>query len=194
MRGSPAECDSPQQELRERPGSLSNWPLKLAGPPLRPFENETTIRLVARTKDSRDGKNQPSRSDGTGVLIILSSEIAGKSGVHTLNSVPTNQESLAEFILLRWDQLDELADLLAAESRERSTWTVDASLLGRALTKIADRRLRLLASYISFCRDRDSARRDHDKIPVYKVANKVVINANTVSSRKGWWALVSLRS
>src|SRR5207248_4177680 len=55
---------------------------------LRPFENETAIRLNTRPEDSRDGGDQPTRPDRSGVLGVPRSEIGRKPGVHALYSVP----------------------------------------------------------------------------------------------------------
>jgi len=55
---------------------------------LRPFQNETAVCLRTRPEDSRDGGDQPTRSDRTRVLGVRGSEIGRKPCVHALYAVP----------------------------------------------------------------------------------------------------------
>jgi ATPase family associated with various cellular activities (AAA) len=66
---------------------------------------------------------------------------------------------LAKFVLLRWDQLDELAVLLNKVNIPH----IDDRLMTNALREIADRKLRLRAPYMDFVDDLMYPRRDVDK-------------------------------
>lgn len=76
---------------------------------------------------------------------------------------------LAKFILLRWDQMDELASLIAARLSETSGTEVDSRVLKAALKGIKDRRLETVGTYLDFLRDKTFERRDHERSSVYLI-------------------------
>ncbi len=55
---------------------------------LRPFENQAAIGLRPRSKDSRDGRDEPARADGASVVRIVGAEEGGQPSVQALNSIP----------------------------------------------------------------------------------------------------------
>ena len=69
-------------------------------------------------------------------------------------------DRLAKFVLLRWDQLDELASNLQTSA---GTLRVDEEVMKRALNAIADRKLLERAPYVDFVNDLDRQGRDFDK-------------------------------
>jgi len=84
----------------------------------------------------------------------------------------TATEMLSIFFLLRWDQINELADniaTIATRVNEIGRWYVGEELVAGALSDMCDRRLRGVKPYSDFVKDRGYARRDHDKHPVYRV-------------------------
>lgn len=76
--------------------------------------------------------------------------------------------TLAKFLLLRWDQLDELAYLLG-NSCLTSSCRVSAGKLEDALGSIRDPRLSHLAPYIEYFDDLTYGRRDYSKTRVWKL-------------------------
>lgn len=67
---------------------------------------------------------------------------------------------LAKFVLLRWDQLSELAQHLASAASVKPLSVVDAKRLSDALARIADQRLSKLQTYRDYLRDLQYSRRD----------------------------------
>jgi hypothetical protein len=76
---------------------------------------------------------------------------------------------LAKFVLLRFDQMDELASLLAPRPGRRSLLTVDSEQLTEALINISDNRLSKLQTYVDYLRHAGYARRDFQRKPVFSV-------------------------
>lgn len=83
----------------------------------------------------------------------------------------SEDEMLAKFMLLRWDELDELSVRLCAILD--STSTVDATLLRTALSKVNDGKWRTLGEYLKFEEDQKYQRRDYGKINLWKVEDPV---------------------
>jgi hypothetical protein len=81
---------------------------------------------------------------------------------------------LAKFVLIRWDQLEELAHaLLRLVRRSRSSRLVlDGPMLKSALRELADARLKHYGPYIDFQRDRARSGRDFGKDVVWLVAGR----------------------
>ena len=78
-----------------------------------------------------------------------------------------DNDLLAKFFLLRWDQLDELAFYLnppGSQSRD-----INAGTLSAALKQIRDRNLAVGRPYIEFMSDVKYSRRDFDKYQVWSV-------------------------
>jgi hypothetical protein len=80
---------------------------------------------------------------------------------------------LAKFILLRWDQIEELASRIATLSRGAKPIMLGPDLMSLALDKIADDRLTRLQTYLDYLIDSKQARRDFQRKPVYSVRNFV---------------------
>lgn len=76
-----------------------------------------------------------------------------------------DSDVLAKFVLLRWDQLDELAFQLRAAG---GTKIIDEATMKRALGAIGDQKLRLKAPYLEFLADLKYPRRDFDKELVWR--------------------------
>ncbi len=79
------------------------------------------------------------------------------------------EHQLAKFILLRWDQLDELAVQIQQVAPKRGTIIVNQGVLSDGLERIVDHRLGLLATYRAYNSDSKQARRDFQRKPVFEV-------------------------
>jgi len=77
---------------------------------------------------------------------------------------------LAKFILLRWDQIDELISHIE-NAAPKGRIIVNRELLTTALARVADHRLGLLATYSDYINDAKQARRDFQRKPVFLVQN-----------------------
>lgn len=79
---------------------------------------------------------------------------------------------LAKFVLLRWDQIEELACRLGSldDARAQSI-KITATNLSLALQRITDRRLSKLQAYFSYLDDITYSRRDFQRKPVYEVVD-----------------------
>jgi shikimate kinase len=76
---------------------------------------------------------------------------------------------LAKFLLLRWDQIEELAVRLIKVADGRQISDITAELLASALKLIGDRNLSLRRPYIEFLSDTSYPRRDYDKYLVWEI-------------------------
>jgi hypothetical protein len=76
---------------------------------------------------------------------------------------------LAKFILLRWDQIEELASQIADLSKGAKSIVLNPVLMSSALDEIADDRLKRLQTYLDYLVDSNQARRDFQRKPVYSV-------------------------
>ncbi len=91
-------------------------------------------------------------------------ERAGKSSACEADRNAALEDNvLAKFVLLRWDQLDELAYHLGSGAA-----AVDEDAIKVALGRIADQKLMRRAPYIEFMEDLQYARRDFDKELVWR--------------------------
>ena len=69
--------------------------------------------------------------------------------------------SIAKFVLLRWDQLVELAHILVRQSRKRQKQVrIDTPTLKHALKEFGDSRLKTYAPFVDFLTDRGRTGRD----------------------------------
>jgi hypothetical protein len=82
-----------------------------------------------------------------------------------------DSEALAKFMLLRWDELDELAVRLC--EKIGSARSVNRSLVQSALGDVRDGRWRMLGEYLKFAEDQKFQRRDYGKINLWKVAKPI---------------------
>ena len=80
---------------------------------------------------------------------------------------------LAKFILLRWDQIEELAFHVARLSNGTQSIMLDSNVMSLALDQIADDRLKRLQTYLDYLIDSKQVRRDFQRKPVYSVRNFV---------------------
>jgi hypothetical protein len=78
---------------------------------------------------------------------------------------------LAKFVLLRWDQLEELAHILlrVARSKRPQRLVLDGPTLKSALKEITDPRLKQYGPYMEFLKDRARSGRDFGKDVVWLV-------------------------
>ena len=93
--------------------------------------------------------------------------ITGKQPADELHE----EHLLAKFVLLRWDQLEELAHILlrlAPSSRTRPV-VLDGPMLKSALKEVADPRLKQYRTYIDFLEDRSRSGRDFGKDIVRRI-------------------------
>ncbi len=76
-----------------------------------------------------------------------------------------HEHLLAKFILLRWDQLEELAHMLLRMARKNkpARLAVDAAMLKVALADVGDQRLKHYGPYVDFLKDRARSGRDFGK-------------------------------
>jgi SpoVK/Ycf46/Vps4 family AAA+-type ATPase len=79
---------------------------------------------------------------------------------------------LAKFVLLRHDELNELAYRLASQLKETSSAQkiVTIRVLGQALDQVADTEWRKNKSYLDYVRDTRSERRDYQMLNVWEVS------------------------
>jgi adenylate kinase family enzyme len=91
---------------------------------------------------------------------------AGKVLDHDTNrDAPLDScDVLAKFVLLRWDQLEELSFQLRATGQDE----IDEPAMTQGLSKIADQKLLLKAPYVEFVEDLKYPRRDFDKELVWR--------------------------
>ena len=95
------------------------------------------------------------------------SAVCRRTGVAPDGEMLLNGEELAQFKLIRWDQLPEVAELLV---NDHKNWTdISADALGVALNSIHDAELKRVASYLRFAKDETYARRDFERTPVYEI-------------------------
>ena len=81
-----------------------------------------------------------------------------------------DEHLLAKFVLLRWDQLEELAHILlrvVRNNKRPSRLVLDIPTLKSALKEISDARLKVYAPYVSFIKDRTRIGRDFGKDVVW---------------------------
>ena len=83
--------------------------------------------------------------------------------------LPLGEAQLAKFVLLRWDQIEELACALASRAPSGKAFEVDAGCLSTALRDIRDQRLSRLQTYLDYLDDVKYARTDFQRKPVFKV-------------------------
>jgi ATPase family associated with various cellular activities (AAA) len=90
--------------------------------------------------------------------------------------LPLNPDlALAKFVLLRFDELYELANRLAEMLADRSSvpTTISTPMLKDALKLISDTEWRKNKSYHDYLRDTRSERRDHQMLNVWEVRSKI---------------------
>jgi hypothetical protein len=122
-------------------------------------------RLHVRLKDVRITVTQLEVEDALQQLKSL------QWGSSSVEAALPEEGQLAKFVLLRWDQLDELAYQLAPSTPPAGTFEVDARSLANALKLIKDRRLSRLQTYLDYLDDLEYARRDFQRKPVFEVRN-----------------------
>ena len=76
---------------------------------------------------------------------------------------------LAKFLLLRWDQLEELAATIAKSSKVKRLKSVDVGLLKKALQEMPDPFLDKASSYVRYLKSEKYERRDYSKLIVWEV-------------------------
>jgi hypothetical protein len=79
------------------------------------------------------------------------------------------KQSLAKFLLIRWDQLDELAANITRAVREHGLQRVDIKSLNTALQQMSDPFLDEALPYIRYLRSVEYERRDFSKAIVWQV-------------------------
>ena len=97
--------------------------------------------------------------------LILTTRISTRT-INSMKSIIS-----AKFVLLRWDQMNELAFHLNALAAGAGTdFRVDEKLLCEALKRVGDRNLNARGPYIEFFADVSYPRRDYDKYQVWSVS------------------------
>ena len=102
------------------------------------------------------------------------------SGVVDKDLPPESQR--AKFLLLRWDQIDELAYRLSSGRPPDKPLMVDSERLSDALTKIADHRLSSVQTYRDYIDASRHAGRDFQRRRVYRVLGL----PDSAALPKGW--------
>ncbi len=92
---------------------------------------------------------------------------------------------LAKFVLLRYDELDELANRLALILRRESSKTISHEILSKALREVADSEWRKRKSYLDYFRDTRSERRDYEMVNVWQVSGDVNSSVPDVREANG---------
>ena len=121
-------------------------------------------------------------------------ERAAKSAAETMKEknnafVFREHERIAQFPLLRWDQLPELALRLIAKAEPRKR-TIDEQLLQAALEAMKDKRLANPDAFVSFVNDSKQDRRDFRQFPCWEVCGVdegIVPSARLRHVRDRWW-------
>jgi hypothetical protein len=114
--------------------------------------------------------------------VMVEMRITASDAKRELDSMPRSPDGslgelhdehlLAKFILLRWDQLDELAHILIRAVQRRtnvSKLLIDVPTLKSALREVSDNRLKEYAPYAEFIDDRYRVGRDFGKDVVWLV-------------------------
>jgi hypothetical protein len=100
--------------------------------------------------------------------------------------------ALAKFALLRHDELDELAYLLASILKNRSPLPtrISSEILTAALKEVADSEWRKNKSYLDYLRDTRSERRDYQMLNVWEVEINTKVSAPEIreANRLTWLA------
>ena len=120
-------------------------------------------KLTAATLERR-----VTRSEVDGVLVQLEQFAGG--GRKPEAQLPREMRS-AKLVLLRYDQLEELATEIFRLSAGADPIVLDLVLLSEALDRIADDRLKRLQTYLDYLVDSKQVRRDFQRRPVYSVRN-----------------------
>lgn len=101
---------------------------------------------------------------------------------------------LAKFLLLRWDQLDELGYRLARQidSAKVTSCAIDSTKMKSALKGIEDPRLREYKTYQTFLSDRDRGMRDFGKETVWRIVGtppqqKAFASSIRAAQSKNWY-------
>jgi hypothetical protein len=118
------------------------------------------------------GLDSKTRVDVRVTAAQVQKEIDSISGESDPKQELHDEHLLAKFVLLRWDQLEELAHILLRVARSNkmgSRLVLDVQTLKSALKEIADTRLKEYAPYLSFLRDRARSGRDFGKDVVWLV-------------------------
>jgi hypothetical protein len=95
--------------------------------------------------------------------------------------------TLAKFVLLRYDEIDELAYRIAKILWERSTIprNVPNDVLREALTKVADSQWRKNKSYSDFLRDIQSERKDYQMLNVWELTGTMTKPPSELTGANG---------
>jgi len=94
--------------------------------------------------------------------------------------------ALAKFVLLRWDELNELAYCLAGILKSKAhEGKITPDLLREALIKIADSEWRKNKSYADYERDTGSERRDYSMLKVWSIKGSVEKSVSGIEPANG---------
>ena len=134
------------------------------------------LRVLLRKRLSKDIEFSLSKADVESALkqaVRRASEIreaARKQGNARGMDFPSPEgaEVLAKFMLLRWDELDELAVRICEIIGPSSS--VDLGSMRNALGRVQDGRWRTLGEYLKFDEDQKYQRRDYGKANLWKIA------------------------
>jgi hypothetical protein len=98
--------------------------------------------------------------------------------------------ALAKFVLLRFDELDELAyhlKLILPEKSSTEPPSISATMLKQALKEIADSQWRKNKSYEDYARDKNSERRDYQMKRVWEVKPGSTVCSFTILKNGRRW-------
>jgi nicotinamide riboside kinase len=104
------------------------------------------------------------------MAIAKSKPVRSKEADEWREQRPSSEFVLAKLVLLRWDELNELAYRIAAAVKElsRTPRKLSFDILEEALRRVADSEWRKNKSYDDFLRDTRSERRDYKMLNVWE--------------------------
>jgi hypothetical protein len=176
---SPPSFEAKQKKLQELlPKAYSKFNFE---PELEAMIEKAFEDIVSSGRTIRDGDKQ-------------NPVLAEKDYERWRESEMDTKSSLAKFLLLRFDELDELAyhltQKLPHESNESNdSKTIATPVLKDALEQVADSQWRKNKSYADFDRDKRSERRDYEMIKAWEVLvqpSSGPITEISVSNDRGW--------
>jgi hypothetical protein len=78
-------------------------------------------------------------------------------------------DSLAKFLLMRWDQLDELASIIERLELQQTGLTLTSELLTRALERLSERSLKIRKPFLEFFNSTSYEQHDYRKVSVWLI-------------------------
>jgi hypothetical protein len=148
-------------------------------------------RLDVSAKDCEDAMGRLLEEPRGEVSVKGREDALGRPATVEADKDLPSESLLAKFILLRWDQLDELAYRLGVRTGEgtQPPLVIRPEGMSRALGDLADNKLMKLEPFLGYLRDRTLARRDFGKLKVWAVDGDLRSppSRHFTKTRDGWW-------